>query len=154
MSQPIFCSAEETTLSKVVSVLQPGLNKLIKEGEPVHRGPAFVVIGMIAQRFPMNVFHDVGLLEMFFKSLETADPDLRLQIREGLLNLILAYRYEVNPQEVDKNGRISILFGLMKFFMGSEEPMVRFAAVRSVATIFPPDHVFSKFLLLLATGDT
>lgn len=150
----ITFSAEESTLSKVVSVLQPGLNKLIREGEPIHQGPAFVVIGMIAQRFPMNVFHDVSLLEMFFKSLESAEPDLRLQIREGLLNLILAYKYNVNPKEVDKNGRINILFALLKFFMSSEEPMVRFAAVRSIATIFPPDHVFSKFLLLLATGDS
>lgn len=147
------CSAEETTLSKVVSVLQPGLNKLIKEGEPIHKGPAFVVIGMIAQRFPLNVFHDVSLLEMFFKSLETAEPEMRLQIREGLLNLILAYKYDNNPKEMDKNGRINILFGVLKFFMSSEEPMVRFAAVRSIATIFPPEHVFSKFLLLLATGD-
>lgn len=119
----------------------------------MHKGPAFVVIGMIAQRFPMNVFHDVQLLEMFFKSLETAGPDMRLHISEGLLNLILAYKYDVNPREVDKNSRITILFGLLKFFMTSEEPMVRFAAVRSVATIFPPEHVFSKFLLLLATGD-
>lgn len=90
---------------------------------------------------------------MFFKNLETAEPDLRLQIREGLLNLISAYKYDVNPQEVDKNGRVNILFALLKFFMSSVEPMVRFAAVRSVATIFPPDHVPSKFLLLIATGD-
>lgn len=134
-------------------MLQPGLNKLIREGEPIHKGPAFLVIGMIAQRFPMNVFHDVSLLEMFFKNLESAEPDVRLQIREALLGLILAYRHEISPKEMDKNGRISILFGLLKFFMSSEEPMVRFAAVRAIATIFPPEHVFSKFLLLLATGD-
>lgn len=146
-------SAEESSLSKVATVLQTGLQKLIREGEAVHQGSAFIVIGMIAQRFPHNVYHDVSLLETFFKSLEAADPELRLQIREGLFNLILAYRYDVNPQEVDRNGRVDILFALLKFFMSSEEPMVRFVAVRSVATIFPPDHVPSKFLLLLATGD-
>lgn len=147
-------SAEESALSKVATVLQSGLQKLIREGETVHQGPAFIVIGMIAQRFPHNVFHDISLLEMFFKSLESADPELRLQIREGLLNLIVAYRYNVNPEEVDKNGRVNILFALLKFYMASEEPMVRFVAVRSVATIFPPDHVPSKFLLLVATGDS
>lgn len=146
-------SADESSLSKVSAVLQTGLQKLIREGEKIHQGPAFIVIGMIAQRFPNNVYHDVSLLETFFKSLESADPELRLQIREGLFNLILAYRYDVNPQEVDKNGRLNILFALLKFFMGSEEPMVRSVAVKCIATVFPPDHVPSKFLLLLATED-
>lgn len=77
----------------------------------------------------------------------------QLQIREGLLNLILAYKYDVNVEECDKDGRINILFALIKSYMDSEEPMVRFVAVRSIATIFPPNHVPSKFLLLLATGD-
>ncbi|KAJ8977535.1 hypothetical protein NQ317_010055 [Molorchus minor] len=38
--------------------------------------------------------------------------------------------------------------------MDSEEPMVRFAGVRMLATIFPPDHVPSKFMLLVSTGDS
>ncbi|KAK9746868.1 Proteasome stabiliser [Popillia japonica] len=145
--------ANAKLLVKVASVLQSGLNKLIKEGEPAHKGQAFIINGMIGRRFPMIVYHDVSLLELFFKKLESADPDLKLQIREGLLNLITAYKYDINPLECDKNGRINILFALMKFYMNSEEPMVRFAAVKTVATIFPPDHVPSKVLLLLAMGD-
>lgn len=146
-------SANAKLLVKVASVLQSGLNKLIKEGESIHKGQAFIINGMIGRRFPIIVYHDISLLEMFFKRLESADADLKLQIREGLLNLITAYKYDINPQECDKNGRINILFALMKFYMNSEEPMVRFAAVKTVATIFPPDHVPSKVLLLLAMGD-
>lgn len=151
----MYCfSADGSQLIKVASVLQSGLNKLIKEGEAVHQGQAFLINGMIGRRFPMIVYHDIGLLEMFFKKLETGDADLKLQIREGLLNLITAYKYDINPAECDKDGRMNILSALVKYFMDSEEPMVRFVAVRSIATIFPPDHVPSKFLLLLATGDT
>lgn len=129
------------------------MQKLIREGEEIHHGQAFVTIGVLAQRFPKIVYTNVALLELFFTSLETANPDLRLQIREGLLNLILAYKYDIFPEECDKEGRLNLLFALIKCKITSEEPMVRFAAVRTLGTIFPPNHVPSKFLLLTATGD-
>lgn len=134
-------------------MLLSGLNKLIKEGEVQHQGQAFIIHGMAASRFPMLVYHNISLLETFFMKLESSDAELKLQIREGLLSLISAYRYDVNPEECDKDNRISILFALVKHYLDSAEPMVRFVAVRSIAMIFPPDHVPSKFLLLLATGD-
>lgn len=130
-----------------------GLDKLIREGEVVHQGQAFVIYGMAASRFPTLVYHNIELLSSCFKKLEQADTDLKLQIREGLLNLISAYKYDVIPEECDKDGRLNILFALLKYYINSEEPMVRFVAVRSIALIFPLSHVPSKFLLLLATGD-
>lgn len=148
-----FSAEVDNQFAKLAGVLQSGLNKLIHEGEPVHRGPAFIINGLIARKYPIIVYHDIGLLELFFKQLETADAELKLQIREGLLNLIVAYKYDVFPQENDKNGRINIIFAIMKCYIYSEEPMVRFAAVRSAATIFPPKHVPSKILLLRATVD-
>lgn len=130
-----------------------GLQKLIKEGEELLHGQAYTTIGMLAQRFPNIVYHDVGLLEMFFANMETANAEIKLQIREGLLNLILAYKYDIFPSECDKDGRLNILYVLVKCKGGSEEPMVRFAAIRTLATIFPPNHVPSKFTLMVATGD-
>lgn len=147
-------TAEETQLSKAASVLQTGLQKLIREGEAMHQGQAFLILGLLGSRFPLMTYHNVALLEMFFKNLESANPDLRLQIREGFLSLIPAYKYDVNSNELDKDGRINFLFALVKYYLFSEEPMVRFAAVRSIGNIFPPDHVPSKFLLLLASGDS
>jgi hypothetical protein len=35
----------------------------------------------------------------------------------------------------------------------SNEPMARFVAVRYAASVFPLDHVQSRYLLLLASGD-
>lgn len=119
----------------------------------MHHGQAFVTIGFLAQRFPKTVYHNVGLLEMYFTNLENANSELRLQIREGLLNLIMAYKYDIYPEESDKDGRLNMLYILIKVKINSEEPMVRFAAVRTLGTIFPPNHVPSKFLLLTATGD-
>lgn len=134
-------------------MLQTGLQKLIKEGEPIHQGQAFLVLGILGSRFPLLTYHNISLLELFFKNLESASPDLRLQIREGFLSLIPAYRYEINPKEFDKDGRIDYLFALIKFYMFSEESIVRFVAVRSIGVIFPLNHVASRFLLLLSTGD-
>lgn len=145
--------ADEGSLGKVAPVLLSGLQKLIKESEEQHQGQAYVLIGTLGQRFPKIVYHDINLLETYFKNLEIANPDLKLQIREGLLTLILAYKYDSLIEEVDKDGRLNILFALIKFRMNSEESMVRFAAVKTLATIFPPEHVPSKFLLLLLTGD-
>ncbi|KAF5273782.1 hypothetical protein FQA39_LY00897 [Lamprigera yunnana] len=147
-------TAEEVQLTKVAGILQTGLQKLIREGESVHQGQAYLILGALGSRFPLLMYHNVSLLEMFFKNLETAEPDLRLQIRQGFLSLISAYKYDVNLKEYDKDGRVNFLFALVKYYLFSEEPMVRFIAVRSIGTIFPPNHVPSKFLLLLATGDT
>lgn len=146
-------SAKEESLGRVAPVLLSGLQKLIKECDEVHQGQTYVLIGMLAQRFPKIVYHDVGLLEMYFTNMENANPDLRLQMREGLLNLILAYKHDILPEEADKDGRLNLIYVLVRCKMDSEEPMVRFSGVRTLATIFPPDHVPSKFLLLVATGD-
>lgn len=146
-------SGNEDPLSKVAPVLLSGLQKLIKEGEEIHHGQAFVTIGLLAQRFPKIVFNNIGLLEMYFTNLETANPELRLQIREGLLNLILAYKHDIFTADCDKDSRLNLLFALIKCKITSDEPMVRFASVRTLAIIFPQNHVPSKFLLLTATGD-
>ncbi|CAH0555694.1 unnamed protein product [Brassicogethes aeneus] len=143
----------EELLSPVAPVLLSGLTKQIKEGEESHQGQSYVLIGLLAHRFPKTVYTNVGLLEMFFANLETANPDLRLLIREGLLNLILAYKYDVGAGERDQENRLDIIFALMKHKLTSDEPMVRFVGVKTLATIFPPDHVPSKYLLLLSTGD-
>ncbi|XP_065156025.1 proteasome adapter and scaffold protein ECM29-like [Atheta coriaria] len=146
--------ADTDNLAKISNVLKSGMIKLTNEGELIHQGQAFVVLGAISRRFPMVVFHDTSLIEMFYKKLEEGDTDLKLQIREGALNVIQAFKYENNPSECNHNDRLNILYLMLKFYMQSQEPMVRFVVVRSLALFFPPDHVPSKFLLLLASGDT
>lgn len=71
----------------------------------------------------------------------------------GLLNLIVAYKYDIFPNEADKDGRLGILLALIKVKLSAQDSMVRFACVRTLSTIFPNDHVPSKFLLLVAIGD-
>ncbi|CAG9835676.1 unnamed protein product [Diabrotica balteata] len=145
--------ASEESLKQVDITLLKVLGRLISEGEEVLHGQTYVTIGMLAHRLPKTVYHSDELLETFFSNMENANQELKLQIREGLLNLILAYKYDIFPEECNKDDRLNRLFLLIKSKIVSEEPMVRFAAARTLATIFPPDHVPSKYLLLTATGD-
>lgn len=60
-------------------------------------------------------------------------------------------------QDPDKSKTTSIelrLIGLISYCLRSNEPIVRFVAVRYVATAFPENHVGSRYLLLLSTGDS
>lgn len=74
-----------------------------------------------------------------------------------MLNLVAAYRYKGTHATENKNeneSKMMLLHSLLKQYMDSEEPMVRFVATRFMATVFPPQHIYSKYLLLVATGDS
>ncbi|KAL1514253.1 hypothetical protein ABEB36_003540 [Hypothenemus hampei] len=141
------------SLKKLSPILLGGLTKQLKEGDNEHQGQCYVNIGMLAQKFPEIVFENVGILQQYFNNLEEAPADLKIHVREGLLNLIQAYHYEVFPDDINKNDRLNMILALIKVKMNSEDSMARFACVRTLTTIFPPNHVPSKFLLLTAIGD-
>ncbi|KAL3269226.1 hypothetical protein HHI36_008307 [Cryptolaemus montrouzieri] len=149
----VIRSGDKEALNKLASVLLGGLQKYTSEGEEAQKGQAYILIGLLAQRYPEMVYHNFTLLETFIHNIENAAPDLKLQIREGFLSLILAYKYDIIPNEADKNGRLNLIFALIKNRSTSEDMIVRFIIVRVSATIFPPNHVASKLLLLQATGD-
>ncbi|XP_019760174.1 proteasome adapter and scaffold protein ECM29 [Dendroctonus ponderosae] len=141
------------SLGKVAPILVSGLTKLIKEGELEHQAQAYVAMGLLVQKFPHTVFGNVLLLETYFNNLESANTNFKIQVREGMLNLIQAYKYDNLPDELDKDGRLNLIIALIRVKLVSDDSMVRFCCVRTLTTIFPPDHVPSKLLLLIAIGD-
>ncbi|XP_048484818.1 proteasome adapter and scaffold protein ECM29 isoform X3 [Plutella xylostella] len=46
------------------------------------------------------------------------------------------------------------LFALLEHYMHSEESMIRYIAMRYSAAVFPQDYIPSRYLLLLASGDS
>ncbi|XP_044754481.1 proteasome adapter and scaffold protein ECM29 [Coccinella septempunctata] len=149
----IIRSGNMSTLKKLASVLLGGLQKYTNEGEENQKGQAYVLIGLLAQKFPDLVYHNLTLFEHFLHNLEEASADLKLQIREGLLSFIIAFKYDSNPDEADKDGRLNLIYALVKNRCNSEDVLVRFVTVKVLACVFPPDHVPSKLLLLQACGD-
>ncbi|KAK9876967.1 hypothetical protein WA026_015999 [Henosepilachna vigintioctopunctata] len=149
----IIRSGNKEELTKLGTTLLHELQRYTFEGEDSQKGQAYILIGLLGQRFSDLVYHDIGVLELFMNSLEGANSDLKLQIREGLLNLIPAYNYDIHPTEADVNGRLHLIFALVKSKSTSDDVAVRFTVVKALATIFPPNHVPSKLLLLQATAD-
>lgn len=151
-----YYSSTPASLEMVAPVLMEGLKTQIKSGEEIHQGQSYILIGLLAMKIPKIVYHNINLLELFYTNIEqqTNNQELRLQIREGLLNLILAYKYEnLSNDELNKDNRLDMIYLLLKCKIDSNDDMVRFITVRSLFTIFPMEHVPSKFLLLTATGD-
>lgn len=73
-----------------------------------------------------------------------------------MLNLVSAYKYSGNVEEDSNlnNSKMVLLHSLLSQYLENEEPMVRFVAVRFLASVFPSNHVKSRYLLLIATGDS
>lgn len=60
---------------------------------------------------------------------------------------------KLKPSPFDEPQALA-LFALLDHYMHSDEPMIRYIAMRYSATVFPQDYVPSRYLLLLASGDS
>lgn len=78
-----------------------------------------------------------------------------LFFREGMLNLVSAYKHSDSEENSNlNNSKMVLLHSLLSQYLDNEEPMVRFVAVRFIASVFPPIYVKAKYLLLIATADS
>ncbi|XP_046742819.1 proteasome adapter and scaffold protein ECM29 [Diprion similis] len=140
-------------LVRVAGVLLNGMRKLISEGDPAHKAMAYTVIGQLGQRIPNNspglVNKDLSMLQHFFDTLASTDTELRQSIRDALLSMTPAY-----VLQKEEENTIAMMNALLSIHIESSESSVRFVAVHYAATVFPPDDAQSRYLLLLATGDT
>lgn len=122
--------------------------KLITEGDKQLLAQSFAILGLLCQRCPESFRNDFHVLMLIFEKLSDADADanLKLQVKEGALNIVTS----MSPSTFDQT---DTPFVLLKTYVQSAESMVRYVAVRCLASIFPADHVPSRLQLLLATGD-
>ncbi|XP_012265500.2 proteasome adapter and scaffold protein ECM29 [Athalia rosae] len=140
-------------LMRVAGVILNGMRKLIAEGDPAHKAMAYTVIGQLGQKIPNNspglVNKDLSMLQHFFDTLASTDSGLRQSIRDALLSMTPAYVLQKGEEDT-----IAMMHTLLSIHIESADSSVRFVAVHYAATVFPPDDAPSRYLLLLATGDT
>ncbi|XP_014217029.1 proteasome-associated protein ECM29 homolog [Copidosoma floridanum] len=137
-------------LTRVAKVILNGMIKQIKEDiEPAHRMMAYTIIGQLGRRIPTLVNKDLSLLQSFFDTLASTDGDLRRTIRDAMVNMTTAF-----VLKKDDDTSISLMVALLASHIESPEAYVRFVAVHYSATVFPSDHAPSRYLLLLASGDS
>ncbi|KAK7866865.1 hypothetical protein R5R35_006031 [Gryllus longicercus] len=140
-------------LAPVAGVLLSGLLKLISEEDGSLKTLAYSAAGKLGHRVPSLVNKDLALLQTFFEALSQEEPDTRMSVREALLSMVDAFKLGLQ-NSADASSRAVLMDALLASQVESVEPMARFVAVRYAATVFPADHSPSRYLLLLASGDS
>ncbi|XP_054842294.1 proteasome adapter and scaffold protein ECM29 isoform X2 [Eublepharis macularius] len=129
-------------------MLLNGLTKLINEykEDPKLLSTAYSAVGKLSSRIPQLFTKDLALVQQFFEALSKEDPDTRLAIQEALSMMVGAYTsLEGAPR--------TLMEALVASNLIKPQVQVRQVAVKFASTVFPPDHIPSRYLLLLAAGD-
>ncbi|KAI5087767.1 proteasome-associated protein ECM29-like isoform X1 [Silurus meridionalis] len=129
-------------------MLLNGLTKLINEykEDPKLLCMAYSAVGKLASRMPQLFTKDIALVQQFFESMCKEEADVRLAIQEALSMMVGAY---VNLQ----GALLNLMEALVAAYIGKPEVQVRQVAMKFASMVFAPDHVPSRYLLLLAAGD-
>nr|CAD7460685.1 unnamed protein product [Timema tahoe] len=152
----IILGSTAARLTPVAGVLLSGLLKLIAEEDATLKALAYSAAGKLGSRVPHLVNKDLVLLQTFFQALSQEEADVRLAVREALLNMVDAFGtpVEAGAKGEEESSHEVLMQALLASQVESEEPMARFVAVRYASTVFPATHVPSRYLLLLACGDS
>ncbi|KAK7161946.1 hypothetical protein R3I94_004573 [Phoxinus phoxinus] len=129
-------------------MLLNGLTKLINEykEDPKLLCMAYSAVGKLSSRMPQLFTKDIALVQQFFESMCKEESDVRLAIQEALSMMVGAY---ANLQ----GALLNLMEALVAAYITKPEVQVRQVAMKFASTVFGPDHVASRYLLLLAAGD-
>uniref|UniRef100_A0A3B4TGR9 Ecm29 proteasome adaptor and scaffold n=1 Tax=Seriola dumerili TaxID=41447 RepID=A0A3B4TGR9_SERDU len=124
-------------------MLLNGLTKLINEykEDPKLLCVAYSAVGKLSSRMPQLFTKDIALVQQFFESMCKEEPDVRLAIQEALSMMVGAY---ANLQ----GALLNLMEALVAAYIGKPEVQVRQVAMKFASTVFAPDHVPSRYLLL------
>ncbi|XP_013177902.1 PREDICTED: proteasome-associated protein ECM29 homolog isoform X1 [Papilio xuthus] len=180
----VINNGDSEQLKKVGVVFLHGLLKLIRSDEySDHHSKAYMCLGRLALKCPETINKQFILLEEFVKKIPEAVPEMKTALRDALLDMSYAYSMHTpegkeeametsaagtsNDMDVDEASESKkprpnpydepqalALYALLDHYMHSEDSMIRYIAMRYSSVVFPQDYVPSRYLLLLASGDT
>ncbi|XP_046388790.1 proteasome adapter and scaffold protein ECM29-like [Ischnura elegans] len=145
----IILGSNVSQLNTVGSILLSGLLKLIAVEDAKIKALAYGAVGKLGARLPHLVNKDLALLLSLFEALDLETPELKFAVKESLLNMMEAFKDMKNGVE-----RCMLEAYLASLTESAFEPMARVVAVKYTASIFPADYPPSRYILLLATGDS
>ncbi|XP_026729465.1 proteasome-associated protein ECM29 homolog [Trichoplusia ni] len=174
----VINSGDIIQLRKVATVFLQGLLKLVRSDEHTEHHPkAYMCLGRLAMKCPETINNQFTLLEELVKKIPEAVPEMKTALRDALLEMSAAYK--INADVKSESSQVQVagtsqekmdvdssntspfdepqalaLFALLDHYMHSEESMIRYIATRYSAAVFPQDYVPSRYLLLLASGDS
>ncbi|KAM4053541.1 proteasome adapter and scaffold protein ECM29 isoform 2-T2 [Anomaloglossus baeobatrachus] len=129
-------------------MLLNGLTKLINEykEDPKLLSMAYSAVGKLSGRMPHLFTKDLALVQQFFEAMRKEDMDVRLSIQEALSMMVGAYTNLEGAQ-------LTLMEALVGSYLVKPEVQVRQVAVKFASNVFSPDHIPSRYLLLLSAGD-
>uniref|UniRef100_A0A8C2YS99 Ecm29 proteasome adaptor and scaffold n=1 Tax=Chinchilla lanigera TaxID=34839 RepID=A0A8C2YS99_CHILA len=144
----ICITCPEIKIKPLGPMLLNGLTKLINEykEDPKLLSMAYSAVGKLSSRMPHLFTKDIALVQQLFEALCKEEPDTRLAIQEALSMMVGAYSALEGAQR-------TLMEALVASYLIKPEVQVRQVAVKFASTVFPSDHIPSRYLLLLAAGD-
>lgn len=166
---------QKDLIEKLSKVLQTYITKLIgtESGEPVDvQNAAYNAISKLIATCPDSFNKDVSLIVDYFNHLNGATPDLHNSIREVLVALAQAFKWDPSkqkdePMELDEDGRSDVkkfsekftptsshllILGTLKDQTESRLPIAQNVASLFLTTCFPSYFVPARYLLLVLCG--
>ena len=132
------------------------------------RGSALVALGKLGQKLPEAVTKDMAIIQMLFNAMATVrtcsslcnkyskyswlatlqeEPETRMAVQEALSTMLPAFKHL-------SSSNAAILEALLATSLESPQHLLRLTAVQYAGGIFHSTHVTSRYLLLMASGDT
>ncbi|XP_070562742.1 proteasome adapter and scaffold protein ECM29-like isoform X2 [Ptychodera flava] len=143
----LCCS--DAKITPMAPVLMSGMLKLIggsKDNNQL-KGLGYVAVGKIARRVPSMVTKDIGMIQLFFEAMcKSEDKETRLHVQEALSMMTPALRNLEGPN-------VKLMEALVMSNVENNEAQARVIAVQYAVAVFPPNHIPSRYVLLLASGD-
>ncbi|XP_074640240.1 proteasome adapter and scaffold protein ECM29-like [Tubulanus polymorphus] len=143
-------NAENPKIAPVSAVLLSGMVKLIGEAKEDSklRGYAYMAVGKLVKRCPNLIANDIALLQTMFNAISKEDSETRLSVQEALSMMTSSIKGKV------EGTNLVLLEALVMENIVKPEPPARMMAVQFAKIVFPPDHIPSRYVLLLAAGDS
>ncbi|XP_071444179.1 proteasome adapter and scaffold protein ECM29-like [Hetaerina americana] len=145
----IILGSNVSQLNTVGSILLSGLLKLIAVEDAKIKALAYGAVGKLGARLPHLVNEDLALLFSLFEALNMETPELKFAVKESLLNMMEAFKDMKSGIE-----RCMLQAYLASLTESAFEPMARVITVKYTASIYPSNYPPSRFILLMATGDS
>ncbi|KAM4708609.1 proteasome adapter and scaffold protein ECM29 [Discoglossus pictus] len=144
----ICTSCPDSKIKPLGPMLLNGLTKLINEykEDPKLLSMAYSAVGKLSGRMPQLFTKDLALVQQFFEAMRKEDTDVRLSIQEALSMMVSAYTNLEGAQ-------LTLMEALVGSYLVKPEVQVREVAVKFASNVFAPDHIPSRYLLLLSAGD-
>lgn len=166
----LFCilnnSGAKELIDKISKVILSGIVKLIGVSSTETydiQNAAYRAMAQLARKCPDIVNKDLQLVVAYFEHLTQAPTELHDSIREALISIAPAFRWdyigdgenpnELNAQHFVANSNQKLLLAMLNEHAESSLTIVQNVTCIFLTTCFPEHYVPARYLLLLIAGE-